>query len=275
MVFVLSGWMAICQELSMMMCTRNTDISDSYSELSDRTSSDMSSYEFFDMNDFIEEWFVDINDFIEDFDSLPESLSSSYTTFISVSSSPEIYGEYSFFLDDARSWPSNTSSDITLFAPNSPEIPPYNPEDTIDPAFLQLFSCASTLEELSSLNPEQFLPSPPPSSNDEALNAQLNSEPSPWILKIAATLKVHPIYSQHLNKEGSPYFTSHLSLLYFIDTSQNNEYRIVIPELSDFDSSKKRCSYQEEVISTVHQLVGYLGWRKTWNLAKKDHFWPN
>src|SRR5436305_933865 len=107
------------------------DVSDSISDLSLDTLSDMSSYEF-----------VNFNDFIEDFDNLPETLSSSHTTLISIPSSPEIYGEDSFFLDDATDWSSNTSSDITPFAPKSPEIPPYNPQDTINPIFLS--SCSST-----------------------------------------------------------------------------------------------------------------------------------
>ena len=50
---------------------------------------------------------------------------------------------------------------------------------------------------------------------------------------------------------------------------------MVIPELSDFNNSGKLRSYQEEVISTVHQLVGYLGWKKTYHSVKKDYFWLN
>jgi hypothetical protein len=102
----------------------------------------------------------------------------------------------------------------------------------------------------------------------------LDTQPSPWMKKIATAIKEHPIYSKHLNDtSASPFTVSPSGLLFFIDSTLDNQPRMVIPEIYETQHNKTT-SCQEDIINNIHTLVGHLGWKKTWERARQDYFWP-
>jgi transposase InsO family protein len=93
--------------------------------------------------------------------------------------------------------------------------------------------------------------------------------------KVATALREHPIYSKHLKvSQGSPFTISPSGLLFFIDSSLDNQLRMVIPEIYEVQDGKT-ISYQEEIISSIHIIIGHLGWKKTWERTRQDYYWPN
>src|SRR5437763_13736382 len=48
---------------------------------------------------------------------------------------------------------------------------------------------------------------------------------------------------------------------------------MVIPEVTDIQDGKE-ISYHEEIISGIHNSIGHLGYKKTYQRAKQDYIWP-
>src|SRR3982074_2353766 len=75
--------------------------------------------------------------------------------------------------------------------------------------------------------------------------------------KIATAIKEYPVYSKHLNNiSASPFTVSPSGLLFFIDSTLDNQPRIVIPEIYETQHNKTTL-YQEDIINNIHTLVGH------------------
>ena len=48
----------------------------------------------------------------------------------------------------------------------------------------------------------------------------------------------------------------------------------MVPDITEIKEDQTQVHFQDEIISIVHTLCGHLGWKKTYNRAKIDYFWP-
>ena len=180
---------------------------------------------------------------------------------------------------------------------NVAPFPPSMIDDTIDPVLLNNNHDWEIVSEPSDIDSEfSFLdlaqPESPstafteadmltqsPPNTESNISESTTEQPqwierptSDWIQKVANAIKEHPIYSQHLNSPQSPYFTSPAGLLLFNDLSIG-QLRIVIPDITELRDNRQ-IRFQDEIISMVHTLCGHLGWKKTYERARIDYFWP-
>ena len=105
------------------------------------------------------------------------------------------------------------------------------------------------------------------------MKSQGDFTPSTWIKQVATATAQDPVLSQHLNNPDSPYETSFNGLLSWFDESRQ-EYRTFVPEFkAEFEG--QQISFREELISSTHNLVGHLGYKKTYDRLAEMFFWPN
>ena len=107
--------------------------------------------------------------------------------------------------------------------------------------------------------------STPPSEQPKIISLEQVdlTSPSNWIHRIAATTTQDPVLSQHLNNLNSPYDTSPHGLLSWFDESRQ-EYRTFIPEFKATHEGDQT-SFREELMASTHNLVGHLGYKKTYD----------
>src|SRR5256884_4588848 len=128
-----------------------------------------------------------------------------------------------------------------------------------------------TTNPLSSFSPEEFSTLPP--EQLAHMKSQGDFTPSTWIKQVATATAQDLVLSQHLNNPDSPYETSFNGLLSWFDESCQ-EYRTFVPEFkAEFEG--QQISFREELISSTHNLVGHLGYKKTYNRLAEMFFWPN
>src|SRR5437762_5187538 len=99
------------------------------------------------------------------------------------------------------------------------------------------------------------------------------TSPSNWIHQIATATAQDPVLSQHLNNLNSPYNTSPYGLLSWFDES-HQEYRTFIPEFKATHEGDQT-SFREELMTSTHDLVRHLGYKKTYNRLANQFIWPN
>src|SRR5947207_1975462 len=114
----------------------------------------------------------------------------------------------------------------------------------------------TTMEENSSTFPSEL----PETISLEQVDL---TSPSNWIHRIATATAQDPVLSQHLNNLNSPYDTSPHGLLSWFDES-HQEYRTFILEFKATHEGDQT-SFREELMASTHNLVGHLGYKKTYD----------
>src|SRR5947207_2093369 len=99
------------------------------------------------------------------------------------------------------------------------------------------------------------------------------TSPSNWIHRIATVTTQDPVLSQHPNNRNSPYDTSPHGLLSWFNESRQ-EYRTFILKFKATHEGDQT-SFREELMASTHNLVGHLGYKKTYDRLANQFIWPN
>src|SRR5438552_437568 len=145
------------------------------------------------------------------------------------------------------------------------------PSSFLTEAIAALVEEDPSMKPLSSFPPEEFGTLPPEQLT--LMKSQGDFTPSTWIKQVATATAQDPVLSQHLNNPDSPYETSFNGLLSWFDESRQ-EYRTFVPEFKA-EFGGQQISFREELISSTHNLVRHLGYKKTYDRLAEMFFWPN